>query len=318
MVEASAAYIAEGLDHPKTLAVLLEGDHIEYDTHGTDSEHATKEIGAWRSFLEKLRQVDAALPLDIDDPVDHYMYSGRGIFSRVYSPNNTLLAGMAISARPGGILELDAMYCVDAEMASESQSSQETLASQVATGVNRMITRNVLDIFCGVYGHPRAKQFSLSFEKMGRNLQPDPYKDYQRLNWGLLRGITDFALATTDSFVIPLPGQAIRLGAEPVNQEKLQDFKALMPRDWVGILEYNEAADPKLVTSELYRKATLVGRTTLRYAFPKPNVFSVMLADGTTIHSSEMREPNDYSVREVRALKTIAQIDPHVAELILS
>jgi len=306
-------HLRTALTNPNTQAISIGEDYQEFDTHNTGGEHALKESGSWQSFLQRLEETGGSLPPGIEDPFDYYLQSGRGQFTRVYpAGGGPIFAGMAISASEGRSLVVDAAYCKTPE--------DEAEASFIASGVRRMLQRNIIQTYCGVYGLPWARQLDLPFCSLGRALQPHPITNEYQLNWSLLRGFSDYSLATADAYRIPLPGFTVQKSNLEMEEDELKKLKAEMPEDFVGILHYSEAGKPEVIISEFYRQAQNVGRMVVTLQdYPLSNIYEAYLANGTTVDVPDtLFEDKETTQQSVRALKLFAEEDSAAAELILA
>jgi hypothetical protein len=135
------------LEHPKVLAVEID-PHLEWDMHPTGGVHAQKEIGAWRTFVDKLETSGNQLPAHIEDPLDHYFDGRTGIFCRAKAQvNGKMVAGWAASRTAGRGLTVDVMWSQNPYEDEADKASVAAVHARVASGLSAIMQHQVCTVY---------------------------------------------------------------------------------------------------------------------------------------------------------------------------
>lgn len=270
-------YIKAGLEHPATLEIPLDVDRFTPDLY-------------------------------IEPVADDSFTAYRG------TPSYKI-ASIAVSrTNHGRSLTTDELYCRDAHRLAADQTVEDAVAQFNAAGMHKIIN-TVMGRYTGEPGLPAATYLDMPFEIIKPSLQPDPNGNAHRLNWGLLRGISDYAVATNNSYRVPLPGR-VRQPVEGINANSLKDLKKDLPRNFFGVLAYTSEAEPDVTIEEYYRAKKHVGTLSIRSLVRRGKHEVEAVDHNRSLVDFETVPYEGSPLRRVRFLKALAQ-HPDLTKLVL-
>jgi hypothetical protein len=236
----------------------------------------------------------AVLDIPILGDLELRTEAGEGELGRFYRahklPDDELVAGMTLHKDGNRSQEIDTLVT----------TGNPAFA---ATAVHALLTKELFG----------------EFSSTGQG-DPIPYLSISELlagqNDGVKRALYDFAFAHDDRLVIPMPDDVVI--RSPHADTSLEEDRDALPSDFTGVFSYFSEEASNTSVEEFYRVGTFLGKIVEVH----PDEFLIEPAVTIADEAGEPVEVRNKGLhgtsRRIHFLKTMAENDPDLAELIVA
>lgn len=236
----------------------------------------------------------AVLDIPILDDLELSTVSGVGELGPYYrahrSASGELVAGVTLHPDGNGSQEIDTLIT----------AGNPAFA---ATAVRAILTKNLFGEFSGNGPGDPSPYLSISERLAGQND-------------GVKRALYDFAFAHDGRLVVPLPDTVVMRSSHA--DTSLEEDREALPDDFTGVFSYVSEEASNISIEEFYRGGTFLGKIIEVH----PDEFLIEPAVTIVDEGGEPVELRNRGLhgtpRRVHFLKTMAENDPDLAELIVA